>query len=505
MIKDILYKAYRKMNNSKLVCTLSFALYSLVVRGYNFRNREIISGREDIVNKTRDQIESLSQVKIAFICDEMTYANFSTECDAIYLTPYDWKDRLEKFQPDLVFCESAWEGLKEYKGCWRGKIYRNHQVLFENRKDLLRIVAYCKEKQIPTVFWNKEDPLFWGDNKYDFIDTALKFDYIYTTCQECIEKYKVLGHSNVDLLMFGVTPNIYNPLKSARKENKAIFAGSWYADQKERCRDTERVFDMVLRQGIELVIYDRNYGNNSFNTTYPEKYQKYIKPAVPYKELCDIIKRARFAITINTIKDSRSMFARRVFEIVMCNTTLISNESIGLRETFKNGIWFVDQDFDGNDAQEVRKENIEFVLRSHTNKARLKKICADTEVLPNGHLLPIALVYWNIDDDIYRQHKEQYVGTYARIGRFDGGQIQWDNSYGEAHIDYYYCVRNIECIKNDCETRMHHFEYLEKGIAIQNGGLPYTFIETLEWTDVLIRRDDIDLLTRNESIQIYCV
>lgn len=500
MIKDILYKAYRNMNHSKVVCTLSFALYSFMTRCYSVRNKATILEGKNIYES-----DSLSQVKIAFVCDEMTYVNFSEECNAIFLTPYNWKEQLERFKPDLFFCESAWEGLKEYRGSWRGKIYRNHQVLFENRKALLQIIEYCNKNHIPTVFWNKEDPLFVNDAKYDFIDTALKFDFIYTTCQECIKEYTRRGHSNVGLLMFGVSPKVYNPLDSVTKENKAIFAGSWYADQKERCRDTERLFDMVLEQGIELVIYDRNYGNNSFNTTYPEKYQKYIKPAVPYKELCDIIKRARYAITINTIKDSKSMFARRAFEIVMCNTILISNESIGLREIFGDGVWFDPQDFYENDTQKVRKKNIENVLKSHTNKARLKKICNDTKVLMNENLSPIALVYWDIDEDTYRQHKEQYVGVYARIGRFDGMQIQWDNSCEETHFDYYYCVRDIACIKNDCESCVHHFEYLEKGIAIQNGNIPYTFSETNKWTDVLIRKDDIDILASDKDVSIYCV
>ena len=484
---------------------MSFAMYSFAVRCLNLRNIVQVSDGVKDTNPKEAASGSLSQVKIAFVCDEMTYANFSTECNAIFLTPYDWEEKLDKFRPDLFFCESAWEGLKEYKGCWRGKIYRNHLVWFENRKALLRIIEYCNERQIPTVFWNKEDPLFFDDPKYDFIDTALKFDYIYTTCQECIKDYKQRGHSNVELLMFGVSPKVYNPLGSALKENKAIFAGSWYADQEERCRDTERVFDMVLQKGIELVIYDRNYGKNSFNTTYPKKYQEYIKPAVPYRELCDLIKRARYAITINTIKDSKSMFARRAFEIVMCNTTLISNESIGLREIFGDGIWFVDQDPGENDTPEIRKRNLELVLKSHTNKARLKEICIKTNIIKSKISNPIALLYWGIEEEIYRQHRKKQLGAYEKVGRFDGIQIQLDDNCEESSIEYYYCVRDIEHIKNDCETLVHHFEYLEKAVAIQSGEMDYTFTETTEWTNILIRKEDIGILTRNENIRIYCV
>jgi len=358
-LKSFIYSAYKKCNDLKSVATLSH-LYYLKIKKQNFDTTEIPSKN--------------GKVRIAIVCDEMTYRNFADECNLCFVRPDNWEEVFKAFKPDLFLCESAWSGIDRYLDCWRCRVYRNHNVLFENRTELLKILDYCKDNKIKTVFWNKEDPTFFGNKKYDFIDTALKFDYIFTTCAECIDDYKRLGAKNVYPLMFGFTPSIFNDEGMTISENCAVFAGSWYGDNPQRCSDMEKMFDMVLEKGIELRIYDRHYGDNNPVTMFPEKYSAYVNPSVPYTKLKSVLNDIRYAININTVKDSETMFARRVFEMMACGKCIISNESLGMRKIFGDGVWFIGEDFDFDNLDEIIRRNRELVIKEHSFKARMEYI-----------------------------------------------------------------------------------------------------------------------------------
>ena len=228
-------------------------------------------------------------------------------------------------------------------------------------------MAYCKENGIPTVFWNKEDPLYFEDRHYNFANTALHFDHILTTTDECIPKYHELGHESAHLWMFGAAPRIFHaPEPDTEKENAAVFAGSWYPYYADRCRDTERVFDMVLEKGIELRIYDRQMYMGKGRNRFPAKYERYVRKPVKFEELGDIYRRAKYIININTVTDSHTMFARRVFEAMACGCVVISNHSDGLKNMFGPKIWFLDEPFDDAQWADITRENMTYVLQNHT-------------------------------------------------------------------------------------------------------------------------------------------
>ena len=95
--------------------------------------------------------------------------------------------------PDMLLVESAWAGNG---GDWRYKITYNKP---QEHNQLFPLLDYCKEKSIPAVFWNKEDP----PNYDKFIDAAKRFDFIFTTDQNCIDKYKLdAPDSVIDVLPF---------------------------------------------------------------------------------------------------------------------------------------------------------------------------------------------------------------------------------------------------------------------------------------------------------------
>lgn len=315
-----------------------------------------------------------SPVKIGMICDQMTLDDFSQECSVIPITPWNWRAVLTEHPPDFLLCESAWQGPVKFENCWRGQIYRNHKVRFENRRVLLSILDACRDNNIPTVFWNKEDPVFWGDQQHDFVDTALRFDFIFTTAEECISRYQALGHSQVHLLQFGFSPQLFNPVGTGKMRQEAFFAGSWYQDRPERCQDQEALFDYVEKQKIPYTIFDRNSGLQGTENTFPQKYREHVRPAVPFAELSQLSKQYLYALNINTVKDSSTMFARRVYEMMAENHIIISNRSKGMEQEFPGTVWYCDQIEFPKDIPGMRRRNLEHVFRYHTWEKRLDTI-----------------------------------------------------------------------------------------------------------------------------------
>ena len=281
------------------------------------------------VKKNPDvMINKSVKTKVAFICDEMTWIDYSGYVTSVFLHPKTWKEQLTDLAPDVLFCESAWCGIDKYLNCWRGRVYKDKRLFFENRKVLLEILSYCKEKNIKTVFWNKEDPIFFQHQIYDFTDTALHFDYIFTTAIECIDKYYKLGHKNVYLLPFGVNTNLFNTVSRNYKPKTVIFAGSWFSDQSKRCADLEAILDYVIAKGWKLDIYDRKSECKGNRFRFPSKYKRYIRQAVPYSSIPELCKKYEFAINVNTVTESETMFSRRLLQMIMCGITVISNYSV---------------------------------------------------------------------------------------------------------------------------------------------------------------------------------
>ena len=272
-------------------------------------------------------------VRTAFICDEMTWIDLAPQCESIYLWPDSWREQMESFQPELFFCEAAWSGIPPMEGCWRGRIYRNRSVRFENRRILLDILRYCREHKIPTVFWNKEDPVIGSETRYDFVDTAVLFDYVLTTAEESVPVYRELGCKHVSVLPFMVNTAVYYPDDAVPKEKgRVLFAGSWYADFPQRCKDTADLFDYVLKKGYQLDIYDRHSETGESRFRFPERYAPYLHPAIPTDQVADLMRRYEWAINVNTVIDSSTMFSRRALYLAACGVGVISNPSSGLAE-----------------------------------------------------------------------------------------------------------------------------------------------------------------------------
>ena len=262
----------------------------------------------------------LKDLKVAAVMDAFTLGNFKYECNLFQLTCGGWREEIDEFCPDLLFIESAWNGKDN---SWYKKIANGSKELYE-------MSEYCRSKGIPIVFWNKEDPVFTDV----FMSAAACADYVFTTDIDCIEKYKKnLQNDKVFLLHFGAQPVIHNPIEMHDRKDKFCFAGAYYHRYKERCRvldDFADVFDKT--KGFD--IFDRNYKNARPEHAFPQRYHNMILGNLPPSEIHVAYKGYNYGVNMNSVNQSQSMFARRVFELLASNTVTVGNYSRGQRNFF---------------------------------------------------------------------------------------------------------------------------------------------------------------------------
>lgn len=269
----------------------------------------------------RSMSASLKRLTVACILDEFTYNCFKDECDLRQVKLSSWRNELEKSDPDFFFFESAWNGED---GSWHG-------ILSYGKPEFLELLDYCRDRMIPTVFWSKEDPVHFQR----FLPVARKADHIFTTDIDCINGYKrEAGHDRVYLLTFAAQPKDHNPIEKYNRRDAFCFAGSYYNHYSDRIKDFKELLDTLVKCR-PVDIFDRNLNRpkpHSFE--FPDDYKTLVVGTLNVEEIDRAYKGYRYGININTITQSQTMFARRIFELLASNTPIVSNYSLGLRMTF---------------------------------------------------------------------------------------------------------------------------------------------------------------------------
>ena len=303
--------------------------------------------------------KSIKDLKISCIMDPFTYKAYSPEANFQQLTPEHWKNEITSFTPDILLIESAWRGKDEL---WWNTVPKKCD-------ELVDIVNYCKENNIPTVFWNKEDPIHFNT----FINTASLFDFVFTTDVDMIGKYKIaLKHDRVYLLPFACQPKINNPIEKYRRKDAFCFAGAYYVRYPERTKDLDE-FIKYLPSFKTFEIYDRNYGKKDKNYMFPDAYKPFIVGTLPFDEIDKAYKGYNYAINLNSVKQSQSMFARRVYEVLASNTITVSNFSRAVR------LLFADLVITSDDGKQIIKKLQ--TLTSNEAHMRKQKLAALRKVL----------------------------------------------------------------------------------------------------------------------------
>ena len=262
---------------------------------------------------------------VATILDTFTESALRHEVDLVPLSPEHWRDQLEKTRPTCLFVESAWRGNS---GGWRDRI-----VGYEDTEDnpLRGLLQYCRSAGIPTVFWSKEDPPHF-DN---FLGAAREFDHVFTSDSDCVPQYReALGHDRIYVLPFAAQPRVHNPSRErAWPKYPVCFAGSWVSRRyPERAEALRALLDGAMPYGLH--IFDRNLTRADFGLDYrfPDEYREAIRGTLTYDEMLTAYRCYDVMLNVNTITESPTMFARRVFESLACGTPVVSQDSVGMRE-----------------------------------------------------------------------------------------------------------------------------------------------------------------------------
>lgn len=333
-------------------------------------------GKINIISKPR-KIKKIKELNVIFIGDEFTTRSFEPEFNLIKVTPENWEQELINEDPDLFLCESAWLGNN---GAWQNKVGTGGP---RNNSILLNLVDWCKENNISTVFWNKEDPFHYNA----FVETAKHFDYVFTTDSNSIMKYKEDGCKNVFSFPFAAQPKYHNPIEKYERINKVVFAGAYYGD---KFPERKKVMDNMIEISGEygLSIFDRNYNNPDSPNQFPEEFKSYIAGTLKGDEIEKAYKGYRVSLNVNSIVDSPTMFSRRVFEIIASNTPIVSSESLGIKNLFGDLIvasndfnilqeridrYFKDEEF----YRKNRLLGLRKVLIEHTYTHRVKDMLKD--------------------------------------------------------------------------------------------------------------------------------
>jgi glycosyltransferase involved in cell wall biosynthesis len=377
-IKHLNDKLRKNKNTNHSTSSLSLVDPSLIIdintddyfagdlENYKLDEKEWL--KELPVTRLTNLPDSISEIKIAAILDEFSYNGYKPECKLINVEPNNWCEALTHEQPHFLFVESAWQGKD---GLWSKKIgYLS--------RELTELLEWCRDKRIPTVFWNKEDPVHFAT----FINTARLFDFIFTTDIDCIQKYKTaLGHDRVYLLPFACQPIFNNPIEKYERKDAVNFAGAYYDRYQERQRDLA-TFIGKLMEFKPVEIYDRNYGGSDPNYKFPELYKPLIIGNLPFDQIDLAYKGYRYAINLNSIKQSQTMFARRIFELLASNTITVSNFSRGVRLLFGDLVIATDNgdqllkrlqyiSSDETLARKLKLASLRKVMQEHTYKDRL--------------------------------------------------------------------------------------------------------------------------------------
>jgi spore maturation protein CgeB len=260
---------------------------------------------------------------VAVILDEFSEMALRYEWHQVTPGPDDWRDVLGRERPDLLFVESAWFGNQRR---WGG-----HVCAPDGPSQTLRdLVAWCRDQGIPSVFWNKEDP----PNFDLFIEAAKLFDHVFTTCGEMVPRYReILGHDRVGVLSFGVQPRIHNPVAvPGGRKHEVAFAGTYFNHKHpRRAEQMKTVLEPARAFGLH--IFSRMLERDS-RFQFPGQYDRHVVGTLPYERMPAAYKSYKVFLNVNSVIDSPTMCARRIFELSACRTPVLSGYSRALERFF---------------------------------------------------------------------------------------------------------------------------------------------------------------------------
>ena len=276
-------------------------------------------------------MKGLHSLRIALIADELTTAALAMEAQVLPVMPHDPPWRLRRLRPDFLFVESAW---RANGGRWKFRIASYDKHPLRSNRALRRLVRRARGLGIPTVFWNKEDPVHFDR----FIDSARLFDHVFTVDADCVPKYRkaLKEQGGVHVLPFVVQHRIHHPQRAPAETliPRAGFVGSWHAHRHPQRRALQRMLFAAASRHLGLDVHDRNSWHKWEAFRYPSDIPMNIHPAVPHEETARLYRRYLVNLNVNTVLDSPTMYSRRLVEILACGGLAATTPSLAVSRLF---------------------------------------------------------------------------------------------------------------------------------------------------------------------------
>ncbi|BCW37339.1 hypothetical protein StoSoilA2_33950 [Arthrobacter sp. StoSoilA2] len=253
---------------------------------------------------------------VGVVLDEFSTQCFAPEARLWPISTRDYAEALERLRPDVLFVESAWSGND---GDWAYQITGPGGP----KAAFYSLIQACRQQGIPTVFWNKEDPPHFEE----FLPAAKEFDVILTSEESLIKDYAAAaGHENVATLPFAAQPRIHKPLRDSQSDvGNVAFAGQYFAHKFPERRDQMNLLFPPSAE-LGLSIYSRALGGDA-NYAFPEHYAQFVVGSLPYAAMVRAYGHHKVFLNVNSVPQSKSMCARRIFELSSSKTAVVSVES----------------------------------------------------------------------------------------------------------------------------------------------------------------------------------
>ena len=357
---------------------------------------------------------------VGCILDEFSFAAWGPEFNLVPLQPEETVPPI-----DFLLVEAAWQGNG---GAWQ------YQLVGQNAPSpqLRDLIEQCRQRSIPTVFWNKEDPSHFED----FRGTAALFDVIATTDSNRVADYEQLHPTAaVIVLPFAAQPVLHNPARNEIIEltGDIAFAGTYFHHKFD---DRREQMDLLLgaahrlsqQSDTSFTIFSRHAGGDS-RYQFPAKWGKHVVGSLPYPEMLAAYRAFKVFLNVNSVTDSPSMCARRIFELAGSGTPVVSTKSAALRNFFsENEVPTVHTEEEADlvlrslvGSELLRRRTAHLALRrvweNHTYRHRAEVILDVVELQRSSPKKPVVSVICSTNRDVVLDHLLAQVAaqTYENV------------------------------------------------------------------------------------------
>jgi glycosyltransferase involved in cell wall biosynthesis len=151
-----------------------------------------------------------SSLRIACILSPWMQSCLDVEAELIPLRLDNWQEVLQNTPLDFLLVQS----LLEKSGSWQEYCISPDGL----SSSLEKLMTFCNNKKIPTVFWDTEDHVHFPF----FSKIAPSFDRVFAADHKSIEEYRKLLGREVTPLGPAVQPALHNPLKPGKDSHEGF-------------------------------------------------------------------------------------------------------------------------------------------------------------------------------------------------------------------------------------------------------------------------------------------